>query len=228
MAILALKNISKTYQTDGTATPVLKNLNFNVDPGEFVGLIGPSGSGKSTLLAIASGFDEPNTGEVIIEGTSIFTLSKRDRIEFIRKHVGFVFQNFMLFPTLTALENVEFPLIIRNEKPSLAREKAMYYLERVGLKGLERNHPTQLSGGQQQRVGVARALVGEPSLLLADEPTANLDTKSASLLFELFVEMNQSKDRMKPLSILISTHDVRFASRIERQVKIQDGEVLSG
>jgi putative ABC transport system ATP-binding protein len=137
--------------------------------------------------------------------------------------VGFVFQNFMLFPTLTALENVEFPLVIRKEKTSLARDRAHYLLERVGLKGFEKHYPSQLSGGQQQRVGVARALSGSPSILLADEPTANLDTQSATLLFELFVEMNENMNNKKPISILISTHDIRFASRIERKIRIQDG-----
>ncbi len=227
MAILELKNISKTYHTGEESTNVLKKLDLSISEGEFVGLIGPSGSGKSTLLAIASGFDQPDTGEVIVAGTSIYSLSKMERIEFMRKQVGFVFQNFMLFPTLTALENIEFPLIIRNEKPSHARERAYAYLEKVGLKGFENRYPTQLSGGQQQRVGVARALVSEPSILLADEPTANLDTKSATLLFDLFVELNQSKIQDKSLSILISTHDVRFASQIARKIKIQDGELLS-
>jgi putative ABC transport system ATP-binding protein len=212
--------LSKTYLTGEASFTALAPLDLEVKRGDFVAFIGPSGSGKTTLLSLVAGLDSPTSGEVKVLGTPLNSLSPQGMTEFRRNQIGFIFQAYNLFPTLTAIENVELILLLQGKEKSEARKKAEKALNDVGLKEYAHRYPTKLSGGQQQRVAVARALASEPPILIADEPTANLDSKTAQHLIELFKELNQ-----KGTTVLFSSHDASVYAHAKTQVFLRDGKL---
>jgi putative ABC transport system ATP-binding protein len=216
--VLELKNVIKIYPGPPPVT-ALHGLSLKIYKGEFAALVGPSGSGKSTLLNMASGLENPTEGSVFLAGIDLSQQNRKQLCDLRRHHLSFIFQSFNLFPVLTAIENVEYTLLIRGDNRKEAREKAMNSLRLVGLADRFDHLPNELSGGQQQRVAVARALVTDPSIIFADEPTANLDSQNALQLIELFATLNESHK----LTFLLSTHDERVFSRATRQIHIQDG-----
>lgn len=221
MALVIFDNVSRVYP--GTQpVEALKNVSFTLEKGAFAVLVGPSGSGKTTLLNIASGLDQATSGRTVIAGLEISKLSSSDLCKFRREQLGFVFQAYNLFPAFTAVENVEFTNLIRGEPKKVAREKALQALKEVGLEDKAYVFPTKLSGGQQQRVAVARALATHASIIFADEPTANLDSKTAFQLIDLFEELNTNHKT----SFLFSTHDSRLVNRARQRLEIRDGVLI--
>jgi len=214
-------NLSRRYEMGDAFVDALRGVDLTIVRGEFVALVGPSGSGKSTVLNLIGGLDRPTDGEVWINGTELSASDERTLTRHRRQHVGFVFQSFNLLPRLTAQENVALPLMFSNvpEKEREARARAL--LERVGLEQRLSHRPTQLSGGEQQRVAIARALVSQPALLLADEPTGNLDTATGAEIMALLKELNQERG----LTLLVVTHDAEVASFADRVVSLRDGRV---
>jgi putative ABC transport system ATP-binding protein len=220
MSLLQMQEIIKTYWLGDEQHTVLDKIDFSMDRGEFVSILGPSGSGKSTMMNILGCLDEPTSGRYILSGQEV-SLMEEDELASIRnKEIGFVFQQFQLLPKLTALQNVELPLIYSGIPAKERKSRAEHMLERVGLQDKKMNRPTQLSGGQQQRVAVARALVTEPSLLLADEPTGALDQKTGAQIMELFTELHQEGK-----TIVMITHDLEVANQAGRIVRILDGRL---
>lgn len=218
--IISMKDITKSYKTGKQETMVLNDVDLEIKKGEFVAILGPSGSGKSTLMNIIGCIDVANTGEYILSGKSIEARSD-DELAYIRnKEIGFVFQKFNLLPKYTAIQNVEMPLLIRGIDRKTAHKKSVDVLETVGLSDRLNYIPNELSGGQQQRVSIARALVGEPEIILADEPTGALDSKTSREIIDLFINLND-----KGHTIVLITHDLNVASRAKRIVHITDGKV---
>jgi putative ABC transport system ATP-binding protein len=223
MSIIEIKNLHKVY--DGKALPVyaVNGIDIKIEAGEFTAVVGPSGSGKTTLLNIVGGLDEPTEGEVFIDGVKITGLSGKEKTDFRMKNIGFVFQAYNLIPVFTAKENVEFILHLQG-KPKAERERrTKELLEAVGLGDRMDSRPNKLSGGQQQRVAVARALASKPKFILADEPTANLDSKSTDNLLEIMEKLNREEN----ITFLFSTHDQRVVNKARRVITIQDGRVVS-
>ncbi|MBL7670876.1 MAG: ABC transporter ATP-binding protein [Bdellovibrionaceae bacterium] len=220
--VLGLKGIRKTYEGPPAVT-ALSGIDLQINKGDFAAIVGPSGSGKSTLLNIASGLEKPSVGQVLLDGIDLATLSREQLCDLRRQSLSFIFQSFNLFPVLSAVENVEFTLLIRGDNKKAARQKARESLELVGLGDRWKHLPSELSGGQQQRVAVARALALQPSIVFADEPTANLDSKNALSLIDLFVTLNKSHH----MTFLISTHDHRVVDRASRKVEIMDGLLMN-
>ncbi len=222
-----LVNVTKRFQVGEEWVEAISGIDLRVSPGEFLALEGSSGSGKSTLLHLLGLLDRPTSGEVFLDNSPTSHLSMKDRALFRNLHIGFVFQNFQLISRTTALENVEMPFLYRKSpnvvSPREAREMAKNLLHRVGLSGRERHYPSQLSGGQQQRVAIARALVASPGLLLADEPTGNLDSHSAGAILDLLAELRESVG----FTLVLVTHDPGVSSRAGRWVRVKDG-LLSG
>lgn len=222
-----LVNVTKRFQVGEEWVEAISGIDLRVSPGEFLALEGSSGSGKSTLLHLLGLLDRPTSGEVFLDNSPTSHLSMKDRALFRNLHIGFVFQNFQLISRTTALENVEMPFLYRKSpnvvSPREAREMAKNLLHRVGLSGRERHYPSQLSGGQQQRVAIARALVASPGLLLADEPTGNLDSHSAGAILDLLAELRESVG----FTLVLVTHDPGVSSRSGRWVRVKDG-LLSG
>lgn len=216
------KKIEKLFKGDGIETYALKNVNLEISEGEFVSIIGPSGSGKSTLLSIIGTLDVPSSGEMLYEDQPISKLNNRQMADFRFENIGFIFQQFHLIPTLTALENIMAPLFGRKVTYD-KKERAHQLLEMVGLKDKANSLPSQLSGGQQQRVAIARALVHEPKWLLADEPTGNLDTETGEIIFQLLLSLNQEKG----CGILFVTHDPALANRANRKIEMRDGVIIA-
>ena len=217
MNLLEVQNLSKTYGTGETAVHALKGATFSVPKGEFVAIVGESGSGKSTLLNMIGALDTPTSGKVLIDGKDIFSMRDRNLTVFRRRHIGFVFQSFNLIPELTVEQNILFPLLLDYQKPDSA------YLEELLLilnLTQRRNHlPSQLSGGQQQRVAIGRALMTRPSLILADEPTGNLDTQNTSEVIALLQEASRQYEQ----TILIITHSKSIAQAADRILQVSDG-----
>ncbi|AGA67936.1 ABC-type antimicrobial peptide transport system, ATPase component [Desulfitobacterium dichloroeliminans LMG P-21439] len=216
--VLRMENISKKYMMGEEELEVLHNVNLVVNSGEFLSLLGPSGSGKSTMMNIIGCLDVPTTGKYLLSGNNIDDLDETELASIRNKEVGFVFQSFQLLPRLSALQNVELPLIYAGLSASERKQKAIKKLEQVGLADKLRNLPNQLSGGQQQRVAIARALVTEPTLLLADEPTGALDQKTGAQVMELFEELHH-----EGRTIIMITHDIDIARHAQRVVNILDG-----
>ena len=213
MALIELKNVYKIYKMGNSEVYALNNVNFKVNKGEFILFLGPSGSGKSTLMHIVGCLDKPTKGKVILKGKEISKYSSNKLAEIRNKTIGFVFQTFNLIRTLNILENVTLPLIFQNIPLDERTKRAKKYIELVGLKGKENHKPTELSGGEQQRVAVAVALANEPEVILADEPTGNLDLENAKNVYELFKQLNKEKS----VTIILATHDLnatRYANRI--------------
>jgi len=221
--ILECVDICKTYNTGKLQVPVLFDVNFEMEEGEYVAIMGPSGSGKSTLMNIIGCLDRPTSGRLYIDGRSVGNLSENALSDVRLKNIGFVFQQFQLLPGQTALDNVELPLTYAKVPRKKRRELAEEALESVGLKDRMSFVPSQLSGGQKQRVAIARAMINRPKLLLADEPTGALDSKSGRQIMELFDELHEGGT-----SILMITHDPQIASRAERTATIADGVLTDG
>lgn len=218
--ILELKNIYKNYDQDNLVVPVLKDVSLQVDEGEYVAVMGPSGSGKTTLMNIIGCLDLPTSGSYILDGRPVSELKEKELTKVRRNILGFVFQNFQLMPRESALDNVCLPLIYAGVSKKERKEMGMKALEKVGLADRAAFRPNQLSGGQKQRVAVARAMVNNPKLLLADEPTGALDSKSGKQVLELFDMLNESG-----VTIVMITHDRKVAERAKRIVHIIDGEI---
>jgi ABC-type lipoprotein export system ATPase subunit len=219
MSILSLQNVSKDYLSDGQRVEALKGLSLEADRGAFVALVGRSGCGKSTLLNLAGAMDFPTSGQVLVEGISTSSLNDAALTRLRREKVGFIFQSFQLLHTLTVFENVELPLLLAG-KPR-AREAAQERLEWVELKGLGDRYPHQLSGGQMQRVAIARALIHSPSLILADEPTGNLDTTTGNVILELLRRFAREQNT----ATILATHSLEAAALADRVVRMRDGKI---
>jgi putative ABC transport system ATP-binding protein len=222
MALLEAEGLSKIHGAGETAVTALDHASLSVDASEFVAVMGPSGGGKSTLLYLLGGLDRPTSGRVLIDGQSLGDLSDDALTKLRRRQIGFVFQSFNLIPLLDAVENAALPLTLDGVAASAANAKATAWLERVGLGHRLRNRPGQLSGGQQQRVAIARALVAEPKLVLADEPTGNLDTRSSDEIVGLLRQVANEWGR----AVVMVTHDSRIASHADRVVFLQDGAIV--
>jgi putative ABC transport system ATP-binding protein len=222
MANIKCVELCKNYQQGDAVIKALDHVSLDIEQGSFVCLSGPSGSGKTTLLNMIGGLDKLDSGEISIDGQRVDLLAKGPLADLRLHHIGFVFQAYNLIPVLTAQENVEFVMQVQGVPARERKKKSLAILREVGLEGMENRRPAQLSGGQQQRVAVARAIVSQPKLVLADEPTANLDSQSATQLMELFRELNENHS----VTFLISTHDERVMRYAKRLVKMQDGRVI--
>lgn len=221
--IIDAHNITKIYNPDTVPVYAINGVHLHLEEGEFTALVGPSGSGKTTLLNILGGLDRPTTGNVLIGGVDITQLSENELINFRLQNIGFVFQSFNLIPVLTAKENVEFIMLLEKRKRSERAERAGALLKQVGLDDKMDVRPSQLSGGQQQRVAVARALASKPRFILADEPTANLDSKAASNLLDIMAKLNKEEN----MTFIFSTHDQRVIERARRVITLVDGKIDS-
>jgi putative ABC transport system ATP-binding protein len=221
--LLSLVNLNKDYEDGKIVVHALKDINMEVEKGEFTAIAGPSGSGKSTLLNLIGCLDKPSSGKVFISGIDTSTYSKKELANIRREKIGFVFQSFNLIPILTAFENVAFPLSLLGQNGDLIERKVKSILGDVGLDGLENRYPRELSGGQQQRVAIARSLVKEPSIILADEPTANLDSATGAEILNLMKVLNEQKEA----TFIFSTHDPAVMDRAKRVVYLHDGQISS-
>ena len=219
MPLIQIRNLSKAYQRGGQRIAVLSALSLDVEEGEFVGLMGPSGSGKSTLLNLIAGIDKPDAGTLQVGGIDITQLSETDLAHWRGTHVGFIFQFYNLMPVLTALENVELPLMLTHLSRRERRERAEFTLELVGLADRMTHQPAELSGGQQQRVAIARALISDPTLIVADEPTGDLDRVSGSEILDLMARLNQELNK----TIVMVTHDPKAAERAHTLRHLEKG-----
>ncbi|MDA8136225.1 MAG: ABC transporter ATP-binding protein [Desulfobacteraceae bacterium] len=224
MKLIELQRITKHYHLGQTPMTALKDVTLSFDKGEFTAVWGPSGSGKTTLLNLIGTIDEPSSGKVLIHGEDVSKMSDNRKSEYRNKKIGFIFQNFNLIPVLNALENVMLPLQIRNEKTRSAKARAMDRLSQVGLEHLALNRPDMMSGGQRQRVAIARALVTDPEVVVADEPTANLDLATSMGIMDIMQKLNQSEGA----TFLFSTHDQRLLDRMTRLVRLEDGCIADG
>ncbi|OCQ52737.1 Lipoprotein-releasing system ATP-binding protein LolD [Photorhabdus australis subsp. thailandensis] len=217
--LLLCNNLCKKYQEGQVLTEVLKNVTFSINQGEMMAIVGSSGSGKSTLLHLLGGLDSPTSGDVLFKGKSLNKMSSRARAELRNHELGFIYQFHHLLPDFNAIENVAMPLLIGGKDRNQAQRKALEMLAAVGLEKRIYHRQSELSGGERQRVAIARALVNEPSLVLADEPTGNLDLRNADSIFELLGELN----RQQGTGFLVVTHDLKLANRLDRQVEMRDG-----
>ncbi|MGZ3714736.1 MAG: ABC transporter ATP-binding protein [Ktedonobacterales bacterium] len=216
-------DVFKTYRAHGIEVPALADINLSVARGDMVAVMGPSGSGKTTLLNCLAGLDTVDSGRVEINGVDLAALSDAKRTDFRARTMGFIFQNFNLLPVLSAVENVELPLLVLRVRPSVARHRARELLDAVGLKHRERHRPAELSGGQRQRVAIARALVNEPAIVWADEPTGNLDSEAADEVMELLEELNRTRGQ----TLVLVTHSADIGTRAHRIIRMRDGRVVS-
>lgn len=223
MSIISANNIKKTYDPDKIAVHALRGIDLEINQGEFTAIVGPSGSGKTTLLNIIGGLDRPTEGIIKIADTDISTLSDNELIDFRKDNIGFVFQAYNLIPVLTAKENVEFVMVLQKRSKEERDQRTKELLEAVGLSDKTNKTPSELSGGQQQRVAVARALASKPRFILADEPTANLDSESTAGLLDMMAELNQEEG----VTFVFSTHDQRVIDRARRIVTLVDGKIES-
>ena len=219
--ILKISGLEKTYTSGSKELTVLQNIDFEVEKGQTFSIIGPSGSGKTTLLGLCAGLDQPTAGSVELCGHDLSTLNEDERAALRNKEVGFIFQNFQLLPTLTAIENVSVPLELQGDKNASTRAKEL--LEQVGLADRLDHYPSQLSGGEQQRVALARAFVNKPSILFADEPTGNLDEETGEKVIKLLFELNKSAGT----TLVIISHDLDLANRTQQILRLKGGQILT-
>jgi putative ABC transport system ATP-binding protein len=224
MTLIEMENIKKDYFLGETVVHALKGINLKIDKGEFIAVWGPSGSGKTTLLNLMGAIDDPTEGETTISGEKIHSLSDNQRSELRNKTIGFIFQGFNLVPVLSALENVMLPLQIMGISGGEAKTRALKRLNEVGLGETLTQRPAKMSGGQQQRVAIARALVTDPSLVIADEPTANLDSETARMIITIMRELNEKE----ATTFIFSTHDQRLLDQVKRLVRLEDGKIVNG
>jgi len=220
-ALIAAKGVEKVYSENGVPVPALRGVDLTIESGEFTALVGPSGSGKTTLLNVLSGLDHPTSGDVHLDGRSIAAMSPGELSDFRRDHIGFIFQAYNLIPVLTAEENIEYIMYLQKVPHGERHRRVLEILDLVGMKGLEKRMPPKLSGGQQQRVAIARAMVSRPLLILADEPTANLDSKTGSDLLDIMFNLNQELG----MTFVFSTHDKMIQEKAHRVVTLTDGQV---
>lgn len=219
--ILKISNLKKTYTSGSRSLTVISDINFEVEKGTIFSIVGPSGSGKTTLLGLCAGLDEPTSGKVELCGEALQSLSEDDRARLRNKEVGFIFQNFQLLPTLTALENVIVPLELQGN--TNAKSIGEELLEKVGLKDRMHHYPTQLSGGEQQRVAIARAFSNKPSILFADEPTGNLDEETGENVIQLLFDLNKQAGT----TLVIITHDLELANRTQQILRLKGGKIVA-
>jgi putative ABC transport system ATP-binding protein len=218
--ILEVHDLSKVYHSGGSELTVLREISFSIPSGSSCAIIGPSGSGKTTLLGLCAGLDQPSSGDVTLNGHSLMALNEDERARLRNNVVGFVFQNFQLIPTLTALENVMVPLELRGERH--VRDRASGLLDQVGLGGRLTHYPTQLSGGEQQRVALARAFINQPKILFADEPTGNLDSDTSHHVVDLLFQLNAASGT----ALVLVTHNSELAQRTERTIRLKGGMLV--
>ena len=221
MALIKIQNVDKIYNSSSIPVHAVKNVSFDIEKKEFTAIVGPSGSGKTTLLNMVGGLDKPNDGRVIIDGTDISNLSSSALVDYRLQNIGFVFQAYNLIPVFTARENVEFIMLLQDVDKKERESRAAALLDQVGLSDKINSRPAHLSGGEQQRVAVARALASHPVFVLADEPTANLDSETAESLLDLMEDLNKNHD----MTFIFSTHDVRVMNRARRIITLRDGSV---
>ncbi|MFY0675410.1 MAG: ABC transporter ATP-binding protein [Bacteroidia bacterium] len=223
MSVITTQNLMKVYEEAVVPVKAVNDVSIDIKEGEFTAIVGPSGSGKTTLLNIIGGLDRPSSGSVKVDGTELNGMSENQLINFRLHNIGFVFQSYNLIPVLTAKENTEFIMLLQNKSQKERDERTMKLLEEVGIKEQANKRPGEMSGGQQQRVAVARALASKPKFVLADEPTANLDSKSTENLLDLMAQLNKEEN----VTFLFSTHDQRVIDRARRVVTLEDGKIIS-
>lgn len=223
MSVINITNLTKIYDGAGIKVKAVDNIDLKFEKGEFAAIVGPSGSGKTTLLNMLGGLDRPTSGEVVIDGQNIWELSPRKLTNFRLNKIGFVFQSYNLIPVLTASENTEFIMHLQGKSKSERSNRTKELLEAVGIGDRGKSRPNKLSGGQQQRVAVARALASKPKFILADEPTANLDSESTANLLDIMEKLNKEEN----ITFIFSTHDARVVNKARRVVTIEDGKVVS-
>ncbi|GJM63766.1 ABC transporter ATP-binding protein [Persicobacter diffluens] len=220
--MIEIKNISKIYNENTVPVQALNEVNLRIEKGEFTAIVGPSGCGKTTLLNILGGLDTPSSGDILIDNANLHQRSSSEMIAFRRDHIGFVFQDYSLMPVLTARENVEFIMELQGKSKVERNSRSTELLTAVGIADKAEKLPNQLSGGQQQRVAVARALASKPKLILADEPTANLDSKSTTDLLDIMRQLNEKEN----ITFVIATHDQRVMDRAKRVIRFDDGKII--
>ncbi len=223
MNVIETNNLVKTYNPDTIPVHAINNVSINIEEGEFTAIVGPSGSGKSTLLNMIGGLDNPSSGKVVIDGIDIKNLNQPQLTDFRMHNIGFVFQSYNLIPVMTAKENVEFIMLLQKRSKEERDFRSAELMEKMGIAETSKRRPAQLSGGQQQRVAVARALASKPKFILADEPTANLDSQSTSALLDIMAKMNEEEN----VTFVFSTHDQRVIDKAKRVITIVDGKVQS-
>ncbi|NQU81211.1 MAG: ABC transporter ATP-binding protein [Bacteroidetes bacterium] len=223
MSIIEIKNLTKIYDGTGLEVKAVNGIDLNFEKGEFAAIVGPSGSGKTTLLNMLGGLDHPTSGEVFVDGQNIWELKSRKLTDFRMNNIGFVFQSYNLIPVLTAKENVEFIMHLQGKSKKERNSRTLELLKAVGLEERMDSRPSKLSGGQQQRVAVARALASKPKFILADEPTANLDSKSTETLLDIMENLNKEEN----ITFIFSTHDARVVKKARRVITVEDGKVKS-
>jgi putative ABC transport system ATP-binding protein len=221
--IISIKNLYKIYSDTAAEVRAVDGISLEIAQGEFTAIVGPSGSGKTTLLNLIGGLDSPTSGNIFIDGSDISKLSEKEMTDFRLRNIGFVFQAYNLIPVLSAKENVSFVMDLQGKKSAEIDSRVMELLSAVGLSGRENSRPAKLSGGQQQRVAVARALASKPKFVLADEPTANLDSRSAANLLDIMERLNKEEN----ITFIFSTHDPRIMAKARRIIRLEDGKIIN-
>lgn len=222
-SVIRTDHLCRHFGEKQTLVKALDDVSIDIEPGEFTAIIGPSGSGKSTLLQLIGGLDHPTEGQILLDGKSIGDMSGTELSDFRRDHIGFIFQAYNLIPVLSAEENIEYIMLLQGLSEVERKQRVDTILKEVGLEGLANRRPSQLSGGQQQRVAVARAMVSKPSLILADEPTANLDSHTGAALLDMMKALNEKEN----MTFIFSTHDPKIMERAKRIITLEDGKVVS-
>ena len=221
--LISVKGVSKVFKVGEENFTALRDINLEIDTGSFMSFVGPSGSGKTTILNLIGGLDVPTTGNIFFKNTKLSAMNRNQMAQYRRKNIGFIFQTYNLFPVYSVYENILFPLLLNGSKEKDVRERVMNIINKVGLSDQVKKRPSQLSGGQCQRVAIARALVKDPLLILADEPTANLDSKNSLQILELMSELNQQYKA----AVVFSTHDEKVTRYVRREVGLEDGKIIS-
>jgi len=221
--LISVKGVSKVFKVGEENFTALRDINLEIDSGSFMCFVGPSGSGKTTILNLIGGLDVPTAGNIFFKNTKLSSMNRNQMAQYRRKNIGFIFQTYNLFPVYSVYENILFPLLLNGSKEKDARERVMNIVNKVGLSDQVKKRPSQLSGGQCQRVAIARALVKDPLLILADEPTANLDSKNSLQILELMSELNQQYKA----AVVFSTHDEKVTRYVRREVGLEDGKIIS-
>jgi len=221
--LISVKGVSKVFKVGEENFTALRDINLEIDSGSFMCFVGPSGSGKTTILNLIGGLDVPTAGNIFFKNTKLSAMNRNQMAQYRRKNIGFIFQTYNLFPVYSVYENILFPLLLNGSKEKDARERVMNIVNKVGLSDQVKKRPSQLSGGQCQRVAIARALVKDPLLILADEPTANLDSKNSLQILELMSELNQQYKA----AVVFSTHDEKVTRYVRREVGLEDGKIIS-
>jgi len=221
--LISVKDVSKVFKVGEENFTALRDINLEIDSGSFMSFVGPSGSGKTTILNLIGGLDVPTAGNIFFKNTKLSAMNRNQMAQYRRKNIGFIFQTYNLFPVYSVYENILFPLLLNGSKEKDARERVMNIVNKVGLSDQVKKRPSQLSGGQCQRVAIARALVKDPLLILADEPTANLDSKNSLQILELMSELN----KQYKAAVVFSTHDEKVTRYVRREVGLEDGKIIS-